>query len=124
MFVKDDAVIHTAVSCHGKYGGGGDALKGGDGETHPYVVYNRDGAFTHCFRQANQDDVDDPANFSGEFYASPVVGWDGWPENARDTVFNEWDGGIGPKIQDKSFADHLGKAAGDNVPDFDPNAEE
>lgn len=121
VFSRDDEVIHTATSCHGKYGGSSDTPKDG---TQPYVVYHKEGGLTHCFREANQGDVDDPENFSGAFYTSPLVGWNGWPEGTREAVETEWPSGISPKILEGSFSEHLAKAAGDNVPGFDPNVDE
>lgn len=91
-------------------------------------MYNKDGGFTHCFREATKGDVDDPENYTGEFYSSPIVGWDGWPEDKKawDAVNGDW-GGIFPKILDSKFGDHLGKAkerAGDVVSAFDPKKDD
>ncbi|MBE3045645.1 NPP1 family protein, partial [Candidatus Bathyarchaeota archaeon] len=122
VFVKNAKVIHTAVSCHGKYGGGSNTILGGENKTHPYIVYHKDSTFTHCFREASGADIAGPENFSGEFYASPVIGYAGWPADglAWNGLLKAFPDGVSPKIQEKYYGDYLKMAAGDNVPGFDP----
>ena len=42
----------------------------------------------------------------------------------HDWGSNKGGGKIMPKIRDEDFGDYLEKAAGDNVPGFDPHAED
>ncbi|GAB3930705.1 NPP1 family protein [Kribbella albertanoniae] len=46
--------------------------------THPKVVYHKDGGFTHYFRIANNAD-EPPENHYHNWRYPPLVGWDGWP---------------------------------------------
>lgn len=96
--------------------------------THPYVVHHKDGGGRHCIRKAVQEDVNDPENFSGDFWSSALVEWQGWPADnfAWDAMVGEWSDGVAPKIQEHLFADHLQKAkdrAGGVVAAFDPNVD-
>lgn len=123
VFAKGDQVIRVAPSCHGKYEHASNTFPTQDG-THPLVVYHKDGAATHCFRFANEDDIKRPENFSGKFYRSPLVGWNNWPsEDLKNKMLNNWHGGVGPKLDDE-FTDSLRAAAGNGVPGFDPAKDE
>lgn len=118
---ESDKVLYTATSCHSGYGGGKAIL--GEG-SHPYVVYHKDGGETHCWRLANDGDVEEPENPTGDFVSSPLIGYWGWPKDnkAWDAFTSGWGGPL-PKIPDSDFANWLQKAkdeAGDVVGDFDP----
>ncbi|KAL6849118.1 hypothetical protein ACO1O0_008648 [Amphichorda felina] len=132
VFVKDDdeatEVLRVSPSCHGKYD---DALDISEGKiilkdgAHPYMVYHKDGTVgegtTHCFRPADQEDVDGPENFSGDFYRSPLVGWNGWPnDSVWQALVDEWPSGVCPKWLDSEFEGALRDALGDALPEFDP----
>ncbi|KAG5657789.1 hypothetical protein KAF25_007822 [Fusarium avenaceum] len=84
----------------------------------------RDGAGTHCYRFANDDDRANPENPTGSFFKAPLVGWNNWPDvGLRDKMLQNWSGGVGPKLDDE-FGDSLKAAAGDGVQGFDPYADE
>lgn len=122
VFTQGDTVVRVAPSCHGGYDGASNSfpLSG----SNPQLVYHKDGAGTHCFRFANDDDIANPENSFGVFYRSPVVGWDSWPStDLRDSMLSAWSGGVGPKLDDE-FTDSLTAAAGDGVPGFDPTVDE
>lgn len=122
VFSKDDDVVRIAPSCHGGYDHATNEFPHDD--THALLVYHKDGAGTHCFRLANDDDQSKPENFSGEFYRSPLLGWNSWSDTAlKDKMLQTWNGGIGPKLDDE-FGDSLKEAAGDEFPEFDPYADE
>ncbi|CRK15819.1 hypothetical protein BN1708_011562 [Verticillium longisporum] len=122
VFARGDTIVRVAPSCHGGYGGALNEFPV-DG-TSPQMVYHKDSAGTHCFRFANDADIGGVENFSGSFYKSPLVGWLSWPnEGLRQTMFGAFSGGVGPKLDDE-FAGKLGEAAGDAVPEFDPNVDE
>lgn len=87
------------------------------------VVYHKDGAGTHCFRMANEEDRGAPENFSGGFYKSPLVGWLGYGDmGLRDAVLSNWAGGVGPKLTDfeNKFVDRLVDSSGGQFPQFVP----
>lgn len=85
------------------------------------MVYHKDGGSTHCFRFANNDDIAHPENPTGNFFRAPLVGWNNWPsESLRNTMLNNWKGGISPKLDDE-FVNSLRDAAGNGVPGFDPS---
>ncbi|KAL6854767.1 hypothetical protein ACO1O0_005892 [Amphichorda felina] len=124
VFTKDDAVVRVSPSCHAKYSHATDSPPLGDG-THPQIVYHKDGTFTHCFRIANDDDISGPENYTGEFYRSPLVGWNGWPnDGVWQALVDAWPSGVCPKWLDSEFENALRNAMGDSVSGFDPSYDE
>ncbi|KAJ6788245.1 hypothetical protein PWT90_08883 [Aphanocladium album] len=122
VFTKGDKVVRVAPSCHGKYKNARNDFPKRD--NHPLLVYHKDGAGTHCFRFANDDDIAHPENPRGDFFRAPLIGWNKWPsEDLRNKMLNAWKGGVGPKLDDE-FTDSLRAAAGDGVPGFDPAKDE
>ncbi|KAF5717924.1 hypothetical protein FMUND_5468 [Fusarium mundagurra] len=122
VFTQGDNVVRVAPSCHGKYDGASNEFPS-DGST-PLLVYHKDGAGTHCYRFANDDDRANPENPTGSFFKAPLVGWDNWPDvGLRDKMLQNWSGGVGPKLDDE-FGDSLKAAAGDGVQGFDPYKDE
>lgn len=117
VFTEGDTIIRVAPSAHGGYEASNEFPTDG---TSPLIVYHKDGVKNHCFRFANDKDIAGVENFSGSFYRSPLVGWNHWPEGLRDILFENFSGGIKPKLGDADFTDNLRKAAGDSVPGFDP----
>ncbi|KFA67859.1 hypothetical protein S40285_08779 [Stachybotrys chlorohalonatus IBT 40285] len=118
VFTRGDAVVRVAPSCHGDYNDARNNFPT-DG-SRPQLVYHKDGASTHCFRFANNDDIANPENPFGRFYTSPLISWDRWPNvGLRNAMLQAWSGGVGPKL-DTEFGDSLRSAAGDGVPGFDP----
>jgi hypothetical protein len=118
VFTQGTSVIRVAPSCHGGYERASNQfpLTG----LRPNMVYHKDGVGTHCFRFANDDDLASPENPFGQFYSSPLIGWNNWPDvSLRDKMLATWNGGIGPKLDDE-FGDKLREAAGDALPGFDP----
>ncbi|KAJ3488083.1 hypothetical protein NLG97_g6266 [Lecanicillium saksenae] len=119
VFTKGQSVVRVAPSCHGKYAHASNSFPLRD--KHPLLVYHKDGGGTHCFRFANNDDIGHPENPTGGFFRAPLVGWDNWPSvNLRNTMLNNWKGGVGPKLDDE-FELSLRDAAGNGVPGFDPS---
>ncbi|KAH6876806.1 necrosis inducing protein-domain-containing protein [Thelonectria olida] len=122
VFTKGDTILRVAPSCHGKYDNARKEFP--HTNLNPMIVYHKDWLGTHCFRFANDDDVSNPGNDFGEFYRSPLVGWDNWPDvGLRDKMLSTWNGGVGPKLDDE-FGDSLAAAAGDAVAGFDPHVDE
>lgn len=118
VFAQGDNIVRVAPSCHGKYDNAANEFPA-DG-TSPQLVYHKDGAGTHCFRFANDDDIANPENPFGEFQKAPLIGWNNWPsEDLRNQMLQNWSGGVGPKLDDE-FGDSLQAAAGDGVEGFDP----
>ncbi|KAF4455801.1 hypothetical protein F53441_2000 [Fusarium austroafricanum] len=122
VFARGDDIIRVAPSCHGKYDGASNDFPK-DGTT-PLLVYHKDGAGTHCYRFANDDDIAKPENPTGSFFKAPLVGWNNWPStDLRDKMLQNWNGGVGPKLDDE-FENSLRSAAGDGVEGFDPSKDE
>ena len=88
--------------------------------THPKVVYNKDGASTHFFRIANNND-EPPENFTHQWYYPPLVGWNGYPDGLRDKLMNADFGSATIKINDANFNYGLSHSMPTGIP-FDPNA--
>lgn len=109
----------VAPSCHGNYDHGTNSPPIHDG-THAKVVYHKDGGQTHCFRIAKPAD-DKIENFTGKWFLGNLVGWNNWPNiDLRNKLVNNGPGAK-PKFNDATFVEHLKKAAGNNVPGFDPS---
>ncbi|KAM3499410.1 hypothetical protein MY10362_007327 [Beauveria mimosiformis] len=122
VFTRGNDVVRVAPSCHGKYDNARNDFPLRD--RHPLLVYHKDGAGTHCYRFANDDDVAHPENPRGDFFRAPLVGWDRWPSvELRNKMLDAWKGGVGPKLDDE-FEGALREAAGDGVPGFDPAKDE
>lgn len=118
VFTKGDDVVRVAPSCHGKYKNARNDFPKRD--KHPMMVYHKDGAGTHCFRFANDDDIAHPENPTSDFIRAPLISWDKWPsEELKNKMLDNWKGGVGPKLDDE-FTDSLRAAAGDGVDGFDP----
>ncbi|KAK4186482.1 necrosis inducing protein-domain-containing protein [Podospora australis] len=127
VFTQGDEVKRVSPSCHGKYEHPSDKPWIFE-NTHPKMVYHKDGAGTHCIRHAKDGD-DNVENHKKEWIKAALVGWEGYPSTEmRDKVLDgkNWssDGGIRPKLADKDFANNLKSAAGDGVPGFDPEKDE
>ncbi|KAM0667863.1 hypothetical protein ACQRIT_002854 [Beauveria bassiana] len=122
VFTRGNDVVRVALSCHGKYDNARNDFPLRD--RHPLLVYHKDGAGTHCYRFANDDDVAHPENPRWDFFRAPLVGWDRWPSVAlRNKMLDAWKGGVGPKLDDE-FEGALREVAGDGVHGFDPAKDE
>ncbi|KAK3381008.1 necrosis inducing protein-domain-containing protein [Podospora didyma] len=121
---SDQRVTRVAPSAHGNYKGAtnsprmlGERAK---------VVYHKDGGFTHAWRMAKSAD-DKIENYTGEWFLGRLVGWEYWPSNSlRDKAMSvdSWNvNKAHPKLSDAKFDENLKKAAGDQVPGFDPKVD-
>ena len=115
-------MLRVAPSCHGGYDGARDTAPLDEEGNKPHMVYHKDGAGTHCFRFAKDEDgLEEPENFSGDWYRSPLVGWEGWPnDDVWQAVVDQWPSGVCPKWLDSEFEGALRDAKGDADFDFDP----
>ncbi|KAF4974555.1 hypothetical protein FZEAL_8555 [Fusarium zealandicum] len=122
VFTEGDKIIRVAPSAHDGYVASNEFPTDGNS---PLIVYHKDGIKNHCFRFANDADIGGVENFSGSFYRSPVIGWNHWPEGLRETLLKNFGGDDipKPKLSDDKFGEFLAKAAGDQVPGFDPNVD-
>ncbi|MFF2525130.1 NPP1 family protein [Streptomyces liangshanensis] len=83
--------------------------------SHPKVVYQKDGGFTHDFRIANASD-DAVENPTHQWFYPPLVDWNHWPQvNAptnwlRDRLMAADFGSASFKIKDSAFQGELGRA--------------
>lgn len=119
VWVHDDRAEYVSTSNHGGF----TVHKRADlpfEDTHPKVVYHKDGISTHCFRAANDND-EPPENHKGTWQYPPLVGWDGYPDGLRSKLTGADFGSATLGIKDDTFASHLAKAKPDDIP-FDPDA--
>ncbi|MYS23637.1 hypothetical protein GTW78_26700 [Streptomyces sp. SID4948] len=92
--------------------------------SHPKVVYQKDGGFTHDFRIANASD-DAVENPTHQWFYPPLVDWNHWPQvNAptnwlRDRLMAADFGSATFKIKDSAFVPELGRAKPLEIP-FQP----
>ncbi|KAK3385358.1 necrosis inducing protein-domain-containing protein [Podospora didyma] len=118
VFVRDNRVIRVAPSSHDNYNGATNSPRL-EGER-PKVVYHKDGTSTHCFRMAKAAD-DAVENYTGRWYLGQLVGWWNYPSvDVRNRAL-DWGSGPAPKLAEAKFADYLNRAAGGQVPGFNPN---
>ena len=89
-------------------------------DSHPKIVYHKDGVSTHCFRAANGDD-EPPENHKEAWQYPTLVGWDGYPDGLRDKLAGADFGSATLGIKDDTFNDHLDKAKPSDIP-FDAHA--
>lgn len=125
VFVRDGAVQVVAASAHGDYdtksAGDGDVRM--DGDTHPKIVYHKDGGSTHAFRFANEAD-DGIENAKGVWFRGALVDWDGFPGTTRDTLVGHDFGSASFALKDDSYQGQLDKARDDLVEGFDSGVDE
>ncbi|MFD5680590.1 NPP1 family protein [Streptomyces bacillaris] len=89
--------------------------------SHPKVVYHKDGASTHFFRLANNND-EPPENHYGNWRYPPIVDWNGFPTTElRDRLMNADFGAATIKVTDKDdrFRNLLNSSKPAGIP-FDP----
>lgn len=119
VWVLDEEARYVSASAHGDY----DTRAAEDllwEDTHPKIVYHKDGASTHAFRFAADHD-DPPENHYGVWQYPDLVGWDGYPEGVRDVFVRADYGSAQLDLKDERFGDSLAKAVPDGI-DFDPHA--
>ena len=125
VWTQGNTAKYVSVSCHDAYKGKGTAETRPAGkvrweDTHPKVVYHKDGGLTHCFRFANTGD-DRIENASGKWHYPSLVGWDNYPPGIRDKLMNADFGEATIGIRDKNnkFLNELTKskdATGASIP--------
>ncbi|SNS87153.1 Necrosis inducing protein (NPP1) [Streptosporangium subroseum] len=120
VWVQGEWGMYVSTSAHGNY----TTRQRNDvpwDETgkHPFVVYHKDGASTHCFRHANFGEK--PENHKGQWQWPTLIGWDNYPPGFRDRLVNYDFGSAHFGIKDGSFEGELAKAKPAGIP-FDPYA--
>ncbi|MGW1681085.1 NPP1 family protein [Saccharopolyspora sp. NPDC002376] len=117
VWVHNDRAEYVSTSAHGGYSTyPADEVSWED--THPKIVYHKDGASTHAFRLANADE--EPENHHGTWQYPPLVGWENYPEGIRDVLTSADFGKASLGIKDGAFEDNLAKAKPEGIP-FDPH---
>jgi hypothetical protein len=119
VWTNANEVKYVSVSQHAGYKVAPASEIRFDG-THPKVVYNKDGASTHDFRLANNND-EPPENSTGNWFYPRLVGWNGYPAGLRDKLMNADFGDATIKINDARFNDALANSEPAGIP-FDPRA--
>ncbi|MGW8379808.1 NPP1 family protein [Streptomyces sp. ODS28] len=121
VWVHDDKAEYVSTSRHGGF----DVHKKSDlpfEDSHPKVVYHKDGGSTHAFRAAKNDGGDEPPeNHKGTWQRPALIGWDGCPDTLRDKLTSADFGSATLGIKDDTFTKHLTDAKPDGIP-FDPAA--
>jgi hypothetical protein len=109
VWVQDDIVKYVAASQHGKWAvrSASDVLFD---DTHPRMVYNKDGGSTHNFRFA--DSGEEPENSDGTWVRSPLISYNGFPTSQlRDDILFTWDFGSATiAIKDDQFPNNINGA--------------
>lgn len=111
VWTQNDEAKFVATSAHGEYDCKPAEEVRWDG-THPKVVYHKDGAGTHAFRFANEDD-DNIENDKGVWFYGALMSWLGFPDNGlRDSMANnDWGSAVIDFI-DSRIQDTLESAKG------------
>ncbi|KAH7109740.1 necrosis inducing protein-domain-containing protein, partial [Dactylonectria estremocensis] len=108
VFVQNGEAKVVAVSKHGDY----ETRWATDlrwQDTHPKVVYNKDGGSTHAFRFANEED-DSIENHKGVWFFGALVDYYGMPIDIRDKLMSYDFGSASIGISDANFKSNLDKA--------------
>ncbi|KAM0197788.1 hypothetical protein ACHAPA_003232 [Fusarium lateritium] len=120
VFVQNNnRIARVAPSAHGEYSGAtNNPILDGN---HALIVYNKDGASTHSFRIAREDERNNVENEYGWWQIADLVAWNGYPNDyVQDQLTHHDFGTASIKLVDRYFGDYLKKAAGNSVPGFDP----
>lgn len=118
VFVQNGELKVVAASAHGDYDTKSASDVRIDQDTHPKIVYNKDGGSTHAFRFAGEGD-DSIENAKGVWFRGALVNWDGFPGNTRDTLSNYDFGSASFALKDDNYKKQLDYARNDQVQGFD-----
>ena len=119
VFVQGDEAKVVAASRHGDY----ETKEAKDvrwQDSHPKIVYHKDGGSTHCFRFGNAKD-DNIENAKGVWFAGPLVDYyTGFPTvELRDKLMGWNFDHASIAIKDDGFKRNMDFARNDKVPGFD-----
>ncbi|KAJ2902266.1 hypothetical protein MKZ38_000807 [Zalerion maritima] len=94
-------------------------------ETHAKVVYHKDGASTHCFRNSHDND-EPPENHRHVWQYPDLVGWDdGYPPGLRERISAADYGKGNFGVKDDRFVPNLEKSMPEEVSkEFDANGDD
>ncbi|WP_245997535.1 NPP1 family protein [Streptomyces armeniacus] len=118
VWVNEDQAKYVSVSQHKGYEKKAAADIAWE-DSHPKIVYHKDGVSTHAFRFASADEQ--PENHKGAWQRPALVSWNKFPDGIRDKLTAADFGAAKLALADERFADNLAKAKPDEVP-FDPHA--
>lgn len=116
VWVNPDGAQYVSTSAHGDFSTYPSSEVEWEG-THPKIVYHKDGAGTHAFRLASQDEQ--PENHNGAWQYPALVSWNNFPDGIRDTLTEADFGSASLGIKDGSFEENLDKAKPEDI-EFDP----
>lgn len=120
VWIHDNQVEYVSLSHHGGWKWYPRSQVRFD-NTHPKVVYHKDGGSTHLFRLANNHD-EPPENVTGHWFYPWLVGWGGYPSDAlRETLMNANFGHASIEIPDKDNKFKKALASAKPPIPFDPN---
>ncbi|MFF3460768.1 NPP1 family protein [Streptomyces sp. NPDC002730] len=118
VWVQHNQAKYVATSAHGDFNVYPRNQIRWD-NTHPKVVYHKDGVRTHCFRPANSND-EPPENHQHTWQFPKLVGWNGYPAGLRDKLSQADFGSAHFGLKEGDFISHLAEAKPAGIP-FDPN---
>lgn len=113
VWVLNGVAQYVRVSQHGKYVIRSASEVRWEGE-HPKIVYIKDGLTTHCFRFGNAED-ERIKNHTGKWFRGPLISYNGFPGNVRNTLFNHDFGKATIAIKDETFQENIQKALPNGV---------
>lgn len=109
VWITGGRVWWVSTSCHGGYNiHHRNNVRFFEGE-HPKVVYHKDGASTHCFRNSNNND-EPPENHHRNWKFPSLVGWNGYPHDYQVRISNHNWGKASFGLKDASWLNELNKA--------------
>ena len=118
VWVNQDQAEYVSTSAHGDYSTY-PAEEVSWEDTHPKIVYHKDGPGTHAFRLAGADER--PENDYGTWQYPDLVSWNNFPDGIRDKLTGADFGSASLGIKDGAFEDNLEKAKPEGIP-FNPRA--
>lgn len=119
VWVRDGRAHYVSTSAHGDYNTHAAADVGWFDGTHAKVVYHKDGAATHAFRLASEDEQ--PENDRGTWHQPDLVSWNHFPGDTRSKLTGADFGSASLAIDNGAFEDNLANAKPEGIA-FDPYA--
>ncbi|KAJ1338435.1 NPP1 family protein [Microdochium nivale] len=121
VFTEGDAARIVAASAHGDYDtkNADDSGVRWDQDTHPKIVYHKDGGSTHAFRFAGSGD-DDIENHKGVWFRGSLINWAGLEAaGVRQTLVDHDFGSASFGLKDDNFKRQIDFARNGGAPGFD-----
>jgi hypothetical protein len=114
VWVKDSKPEYVSVSQHGGFKTR-PMSEVRFQDTHPKIVYHKDGGLTHDFRFATEGD-EPPENDTHQWHFPALVSWNGYPATVRDKLNNADFGSATAAFRDKPCSPSVPESSDPSLP--------